>query len=68
MTRTRPSTLVVLGVIGAALGWLLEFGLVALGRAVAIPPVTRVSVTVHKPSAPITVPFADVSVTIERSR
>ena len=40
MTRTRPSTLVVLGVIGAALGWLLEFGLVALGRAVAIPPVT----------------------------
>jgi len=32
------------------------------------PPVTRVSVTVHKPSAPITVPFADVSVTIERSR
>jgi dihydroneopterin aldolase len=28
----------------------------------------RVSVTVHKPSAPITVPFADVSVTIHRAR
>jgi dihydroneopterin aldolase len=28
----------------------------------------RVRVTVHKPSAPITVPFADVSVTIERGR
>jgi len=27
-----------------------------------------VSVTVHKPSAPITVPFDDVSVTIKRSR
>jgi dihydroneopterin aldolase len=27
-----------------------------------------VSVTVHKPSAPITVPFADVSVTIHRGR
>ena len=28
----------------------------------------RVCVTVHKPSAPITVPFADVAVTIERDR
>lgn len=27
-----------------------------------------VRVTVHKPSAPITVPFADVAVTIERGR
>jgi dihydroneopterin aldolase len=27
-----------------------------------------VTVTVHKPSAPITVPFADVAVTIHRSR
>lgn len=40
MTRTRPSHLVLLALIGAALGWLLEFGLVAMGRAVAIPPVT----------------------------
>ncbi len=31
-------------------------------------PVERVEVTVHKPSAPITVPFADVSVTIVRER
>ncbi len=36
--------------------------------ALAHAPVTRTLVTVHKPSAPITVPFADVSVTIERSR
>ncbi|WP_370544340.1 dihydroneopterin aldolase [Frondihabitans sp. VKM Ac-2883] len=28
----------------------------------------RTTVTVHKPGAPITVPFADVSITIERSR
>ena len=28
----------------------------------------RVIVTVHKPSAPIPVPFEDVSITIERSR
>lgn len=32
------------------------------------PAVRGVSVTVHKPKAPITVPFADVSVTIERWR
>lgn len=38
------------------------------GVALAHPPVTRVEVTVHKPSAPITVPFADVAVTIERTR
>ena len=36
--------------------------------ALAHKPVTRVIVTVHKPSAPITVPFADVAVTIERVR
>ena len=29
---------------------------------------TLVEVTVHKPSAPITVPFGDVSVTIRRTR
>ena len=32
------------------------------------PAVQGVTVTVHKPKAPITVPFADVSVTIERWR
>jgi dihydroneopterin aldolase len=31
-------------------------------------PVRRVEVTVHKPSAPITVPFDDVAVTIVRTR
>ena len=36
--------------------------------ALAHKPVTRVIATVHKPSAPITVPFADVAVTIERYR
>ena len=35
-----------------------------LGRSA----VKRVAVTVHKPQAPIPVPFADVSVTVRRSR
>jgi dihydroneopterin aldolase len=34
----------------------------------AHPAAERVRVTLHKPSAPITVPFADVSITITRSR
>ena len=34
----------------------------------AAPGVQAVRVTVHKPEAPIPLPFADVSVTIERSR
>jgi dihydroneopterin aldolase len=34
----------------------------------AHPPVQRVRVVVHKPDAPITVPFADVSIAITRSR
>ena len=38
------------------------------GVALAHPPVQKVEVTVHKPSAPITVPFSDVAVTIIRSR
>ncbi|MFW6691722.1 dihydroneopterin aldolase [Streptomyces sp. MAR4 CNX-425] len=32
------------------------------------PPVQQVEVTVHKPDAPITVPFDDVTITITRSR
>lgn len=36
----------------------------ALGHAA----VQRVTVTVHKPEAPVTVPFTDVSVTITRER
>ncbi|MFV0374929.1 dihydroneopterin aldolase [Microbacterium sp.] len=35
--------------------------------ALAFPGVEAVEVTVHKPQAPITVPFTDVSVTIRRS-
>jgi dihydroneopterin aldolase len=34
----------------------------------AHPAAERVRVTLHKPSAPITVPFDDVSITIERVR
>lgn len=33
-----------------------------------IAPVQRVTVTVHKPEAPIPLPFADVAVAIDRSR
>ncbi|HEY1532348.1 MAG TPA: dihydroneopterin aldolase [Galbitalea sp.] len=36
--------------------------------ALAHPAVLRTRVTLHKPSAPITVPFDDVSITIERTR
>jgi len=36
--------------------------------ALAYPAVEEVEVTVHKPEAPISVPFADVAVTIVRSR
>jgi dihydroneopterin aldolase len=36
--------------------------------ALALPAVMLVSVTVHKPDAPITVPFDDVSVTLTRGR
>lgn len=36
--------------------------------ALAYPIVDAVAVTVHKPQAPITVPFGDVSVTLRRRR
>lgn len=36
--------------------------------ALAYSSVTSVTVTVHKPSAPITIPFDDVSVTLTRGR
>ncbi|MET0303877.1 MAG: dihydroneopterin aldolase [Microbacteriaceae bacterium] len=36
--------------------------------ALSFPAVERVRATVHKPSAPITVPFSDVSVTVTRDR
>jgi 7,8-dihydroneopterin aldolase/epimerase/oxygenase len=38
------------------------------GICLADPVVTAVEITVHKPDAPITVPFEDVSVTIRRQR
>ncbi|MFB2596556.1 dihydroneopterin aldolase [Herbiconiux sp. P17] len=38
------------------------------GVVLANDPVQRVRVVVHKPDAPITVPFADVSISITRSR
>jgi 7,8-dihydroneopterin aldolase/epimerase/oxygenase len=38
------------------------------GVALAYPAVEEVEVTVHKPEAPVSVPFADVAVTIVRSR
>ena len=36
--------------------------------ALAYQPASRVEVTIHKPAAPIGVPFADVSITISRTR
>ncbi|HET7173141.1 MAG TPA: dihydroneopterin aldolase [Nocardioidaceae bacterium] len=38
------------------------------GICLSEPPVAWVDVTVHKPSAPIEVPFDDVALTIHRSR
>ncbi len=38
------------------------------GRVLAEPRVERVTVTVHKPEAPIPLEFGDVAVTIDRSR
>jgi hypothetical protein len=40
VTRTRPTTLLLMTVFGAAAGWFLETALVASGRAAFIPPVT----------------------------
>lgn len=40
MTRTRPVYLLVQGVVGAIVGWVLELGLVASGRPAVIPPIT----------------------------
>jgi hypothetical protein len=40
VTRTRPSVLLLLAMIGAVAGWFLEIGLVASGRPSFVPPVT----------------------------
>jgi hypothetical protein len=40
VTRTRPSYLFFLIVLGAAVGWIIELALVATGRAALIPPIT----------------------------
>ena len=40
MTRTRPSMLLLMGLLGGVAGWFLETALVAGGRAAFIPPVT----------------------------
>jgi hypothetical protein len=40
VTRTRPSILVLLAVLGGGAGWFLETALVAGGRPTFIPPVT----------------------------
>ena len=40
MTKTSPTVLIVLAVIGAAVGWLLELAMLTTGRALVIPPIT----------------------------
>lgn len=40
MTRTRFSTIVLLALVGGAIGWVFEAALVAMGRAIIVPPVT----------------------------
>lgn len=40
MTPTKASSLVVLAIVGAGAGWVLEMILIATARTIAIPPVT----------------------------
>ena len=40
MRPTSVPVLLVLAAVGAAVGWIVEAGLVAMGRAIAVPPVT----------------------------
>jgi 4-hydroxybenzoate polyprenyltransferase len=40
VTRTRPTTVVLFVVVGAAAGWLLQVALVAMGSPAAVPPAT----------------------------
>ena len=40
MTRTKPTILIVLAVLGAAGGWLVQLWLQTTGRPIVIPPVT----------------------------
>jgi hypothetical protein len=44
VTRTRPSVLLLLAVLGGGAGWFLETALVASGRPTFIPPVTLAAV------------------------
>ncbi len=47
---------------------LLETLAERIAKVVLIAPVVAVDVTVHKPQAPVSVPFADVSVRVRRYR
>lgn len=40
MTRTPPALLFMLGLAGAAVGWMIELAMVATGHAAVIPPIT----------------------------
>lgn len=40
MRRTRPSVLIILAVLGVAVGWLLETALAAMGQPIIVPPAT----------------------------
>ena len=55
-------------VTGEAVGLLETLAQRLADVCLTLEPVRRVLVTVHKPDAPMPVPFDDVAVTIERSR
>jgi len=40
VTKTSPTVLIVLAVLGAAVGWLLELAMLTTGRPLVIPPIT----------------------------
>ncbi len=46
MKKTRPFTIAMVAVIGAAVGWLLEIALVSGGRSMVVPPLTFAAVLI----------------------
>jgi dihydroneopterin aldolase len=59
---------IVADIQGAPLNLIEALAQRIASTCLAMPGVERVEVTVHKPHAPITVSFADVAVTLTRSR
>ncbi|WP_055428166.1 2-amino-4-hydroxy-6-hydroxymethyldihydropteridine diphosphokinase [Bifidobacterium aesculapii] len=64
----RAAKEIVAVIEGAHVDLIERLAQIIADRLLAIDPIRTVDVTVHKPHAPITVPFDDVAVSITRSR